>query len=257
MKRKSLVAVLSIVLGALISNVHANVLHITLQGTISNGYDFAGIFGLTGQNLSGLSYTESITTNIDASQWNTGSTYGSTCGFSQPGAPKPGFTDTVTVNGRAFTVAMAASNFQCLLLQDGVSTHAPFSAPDEILSMMDGYTAGNVLTYYYLDISSYSIPFIPSVALNQSFTVPVAGLSGVHPVGGLSGVHPVGGLSGVQPIPGFSTVRSEFAYGITNFSGDVTNISIDGTVVEPASIATLGLGLAGLAAIRRKSSKKK
>lgn len=250
MKRKLWAAALSMLFSALIPTAQANILTITVQGTISNGSDSAGIFGPAFRNLSGLSYTERISTNIDPAQWSAGYAFGSTCGFSQPG-----FTDVVTVNGQAFTVAVPTSTFRCVELQDGVSIHDPFSPIDDIFSSMDGYTGTGVFALADIDIYSQSIPFVPSVALNQSFTVPVAGLSGVRPVGGLSGVVPVGGLSGVLPVGGLSAI-SLFAYGATNFSGDVTSITVDGTVVEPASIATLGLGLAGLAAIRRRSSKK-
>nr|WP_254442224.1 PEP-CTERM sorting domain-containing protein [Duganella vulcania] len=123
---------------------------VTTTGTIDDGRDYAGLFGLGRSNLAGLSFTQSVTASLyDSSDPNY----------------KSYFSDTITIDGHTVTLSPTiywGDNMQ--LIENGVSKHN--GSEDAIAGGLDAYIGDRrfFVTQYAVN---YTKGFVPSTDYGQ------------------------------------------------------------------------------------------
>lgn len=227
MNMKSILAVAVMATGAFCASAQASpVWTVSAQGTIAFGSDFAGIFGTAGQSLAGLQYTQTITSSVDPAQYGYASAgpnsvvmYGSA----------PGFTQTFTVNGKtvSYTVAQSTRGEQVL------SNEATQGGLDMVRSHQYGNDAdGNRIdAQINAETTNPADAFVPGIDFSQKAVVDVTKASTF----------------------GWFSVGNQWG-GFDVFAGtsiDTLSINVS-DVPEPASLGLVGLGFAGIAALRRR-----
>lgn len=166
---KALVFSALLALGSLSSNVHAAEITwtVTMNGRINNGYDTTGVFGSVGRDLTGLSYTQSITISTDVQQW--GSNYSSDYMNAVAGGG-PGFTDTVTVDGYSVTFVVTTDVSGQQMIINDLSQGSPHASPDHIVSAGYGNTPTGDRLETYNSAFSFATAFIPTLNFDQSIS---------------------------------------------------------------------------------------
>jgi len=164
----------ALALSTLAFNAHAGqTWTVTTTGIIGSGTDTTGVFGLAGQNLSGLSFTQSVTASVDPAQWS-----GYTVDNFDPARNKavlldgtgPAFTDTVTVNGKSVTFSMVSPSTNGMqTLFDRISHGSGMYPGDTIASYQTGTTAGGDTVFSGQNIQG-SVAFVPSVDFGQKLS---------------------------------------------------------------------------------------
>ncbi|MES2162763.1 MAG: FxDxF family PEP-CTERM protein [Pseudomonadota bacterium] len=200
---------------------------VTTQGKINSGYDTTGVFGTVGQNLQGLSFTQSITASVDPKQWE----FYSIGGYKQEvHGHGPGFIDTVTVNGHSVTFSATSTTSQGQqYLSDDISQGKKGRDPDQIFSNQIGMTAAGDSLHSYQFASSNYTAFVPTWDFGQTISQDTTDKTFND--------------GAVFQISGHQTAR---------FAGVVDHISIN-AVPEPDTYAMLlaGMGLISVIARRR------
>src|SRR5689334_7194447 len=137
MKLKSIFAIAVLAAGAFAGSAQAlPTWTVTTQGTISDGFDTSGVFGVAGRDLTGLSYTQTITASVDPSQY--GNMFSGPGFVDISGSGGPGFTDTLTVNGQTVTFIIGQSYYAEQFLSDGASTNQ-YPYYDKVSTFQQGY----------------------------------------------------------------------------------------------------------------------
>jgi hypothetical protein len=204
---------------------------VTIQGQIDYGFDTSGVFGTAGQDLTGLSFTQSITASTDPAQWS----YSYNDGYFQDlYGYGPGFTDTITVNGHSATFRTTSSYGEQFIFND-VSQGSSNGYPDYIYTYQQGSTdAGDQLSATQ-EVYSYSTAFVPTLDFGQTISQNVS--------------DPSFGKYSSFSISGNQTAYFE--------ASTVDSITVNGSdVPEPGTYCMLltGLGLMGFMVRRRKTS---
>lgn len=88
---------------------------VTTTGEIGYGVDSAGVFGAANRNLSGLTFTQAITVNVDSPDWTVNTNYFEQRYRSGKGA---NFAVRTTVDGVTITAASTSSLGGVLLIQN-------------------------------------------------------------------------------------------------------------------------------------------
>jgi hypothetical protein len=230
MKLTSILACAIVAAGSLAGVAHATpTWTLTTTGTIGSGTDTSGVFGTANADLTGLNYTKTTTVSVDPAQY-PNEQIGSDSHNLNGNGGVPAFTTTVTVNGTTVSFNVTNPSYQEHALTNGYS--ATTNSNDDIYSDAEGSDFSGNNIYTFSELYSDSVDFLPSFDFRQDLTVPVT--------------------DGITYFDYFELSGT----GAVNFFGDVSTLTLAGgetDVPEPVSIALFGLGLAGMAVLRRRN----
>ena len=224
---KSLAVASVLALSTFANSAHATALSwtVTMQGIINNGSDTSGVFGTAGQDLSGLSFTQSITAITDTYQWRSRDGGGTYTNMYYQG---PAFSDTVTVNGKSVTFNIEINTSGSQSIADSLSKGVPGDR-DYINNTESGDTGNGASLFAYNYVLSYASSFVPSIDFGQTLSQDISAASFTK------GSY-------------FSISGNQSA----SFSGTPDFLALNAsTVPEPATFMLLGLGALGLLSHRR------
>ena len=229
MKITFLAATAVLALSGLVTQAQAKTWTTTIVGTIDYGYDGTGVFGIADRDLSGLSFTHSITASVSPADWSDIAIDPSNY-FSNLYGQGPAFVDTITIADKRVTITSSATTGGMQVLQNYLSSKSPYF--DYASSFQEGYTVSGDLTRTYNNANSYSIPFLPTLNYGQKTTLS-------NPFNGSTYIYTE-----------FSIAGNQNAYFVAS-SGESFSIS---SVPEPETggMILVGLGLVSYIARRKR-----
>ncbi|WP_317203006.1 PEP-CTERM sorting domain-containing protein [Janthinobacterium sp.] len=204
---------------------------VTTQGHIRAGIDWTGVFGTAGQNLNGLSFTQSVTASTDRAQWTSGSNGSDYQNLAGDG---PAFTDTVTINGHSVTFRSASTSSRQQYIADDTSHGSPHGFVDYIFSGQQGHTAAGDEFTSDQTVHSETSAFVGTADFTRKISQDTSGPS-------------------FSSLSYFSISGSQDAY----FGATVDFLTVNGVTIsavpEPENYAMLlaGLALMGFVARRK------
>jgi hypothetical protein len=233
MKMKLMTAVGGVLLLLYGAAAHASVLWtVTTTGKIGYGEDHDGVFGLPGQRLDGLEFTESITTDVDPAAWSNSVSSIENDYRSDQG---PNFKVSVSVNGVSHEWTSVTGSNGVVLVQNSGSLRGG-NYFDAVASNQFGYTANGDVLQAVNRVFGGQHMFVPSPRYDQSFGQTIDGTydSSVY---------------FLLAVPtSADTVTRRVMFNSENVSALTVTVS---EVPEPGVFSLVGLGLAGMVATGR------
>lgn len=168
-------------------SAHAQLWTMTTSGTISEGLDYTGVFGIKGQDLSGLHYTNTFTIGVNPDKWSTNS-YVS--GLSYGGKPQlthelkgvgPWLMETITISDNSYAFYVPTSG-GVMTLRRTASDEGDLGGQDNIVqTMMQGNFSNDSSILVNLERFD-GRAFLQSVEFTDGFFVS-AGLTNIEITG--------------------------------------------------------------------------
>lgn len=149
-------------------NSYAGTWTVSTTGTIGRGYDYMGVFGEVGRDLSGLSFRQSVVANTDPSLWEM-------YDHQHPNIQElhfigPSFTTTVTVDGHTSVFSTLSTErgtqYMANLVTAGVTGN-----PELIYTLQTGPTQDGSILYSGQYAVSYTNAFVPELSYDQRISV--------------------------------------------------------------------------------------
>lgn len=244
MKLKSIVMAAAVAAGTFACAAQATPLVWTVSehGKIVYGTDYEGLFGNAGASIVGLEYTQTITASVDSADYLTNWAAPDYLFRVQPNG-SISFTVTTTINGSTVTLNPTSAFDGDQVISDAVSTKSNNYDYDLVETINKGYglngvvvTAGNQIIS---DKYNGSTGFVPAADFNRSFT----GGVDFKNISGTSWLY----VNDANNVSLFSAIGYADSFAVN--AGDAS-----ANVPEPASIALLGLGFAGMSVLRRRKA---
>lgn len=199
---------------------------LTATGHIMEGRDETGVFGMAGQNLAGLSFTQSITASIDPALW---SEHDYTPSMRTLQGSGPTFMTSATVGNTRVSYSPVTTISGMQSVQNGISLAQGYEAVD---SIQYGLTAESALVFAFIEVASDTQPVINTLSFSQNFSLDLSD----------------GDFRGYAE---FSVDGANFAI----FTGRIEHLTV-ASVPEPENYAMLlaGLGILGFATRRKRTA---
>lgn len=204
------------------------------HGTIYGGYDYQGIFGDIGRDLTGLEITQTIVSSVDPADYTYSwedPNYRFTSEMNSP------FYISVTVDGRTLEMSATLNLGGGLALVNGLTNGTPYGYNyDQVATNAKGSTDDDQYVSAGISASSMTKGFVPKLDFHQSLTQDLTGE--------------------VTGWAYFSYSKTALSYPYpTFFEATLDTITVNPDAVdvpEPGSVALLGVGITGLIAMRRR-----
>ncbi|WP_229261902.1 FxDxF family PEP-CTERM protein [Duganella guangzhouensis] len=230
MLKKSLATIAAIVLIGVAVQAEAATWTVSATGVITEGVDIYGYFGVAGQDLTGFTFTQTISaTVIPSSETTTLTTPYSTTIYGDGQA----WRDEITINGVSH-VWEGVRHLANQTISDAVSVSGPSYLTDAISTSVAAWINGgwSSLTSN-IAVQSSTVGFVPSLDFNQQLSMSTSS--------------------------GLWATSQTYIDNILWFNGSVDQFSVNipiAPVPEPETYAMLlaGLGLVGFAARRKRTA---
>lgn len=249
MTLKPILAAVVLLASTLANSAYATPWSLSVQGTIEWGTDYAGVFGQPGQELRGLKYTQTVTVETDPALYlgtlepgDTGHYYtnysAAVYGTIYGDLSHAVFRETVTVNGITLSVDLTHYLQGAQEIYRGATVKEdPFLTYNAFISSIEGATADGYRSGSTIRVGSYDATIFPIASLD--FSQQAAG--DLPATTGFQQFSEFGLGGDNNPIVYLYATPERFSLNGGSLAADVP---------EPASLALLGLGLAGLAVLR-------
>lgn len=143
---------------------------VTTTGQIAYGFDTSGIFGTANQDLTGLTFTQTIVASVDPALWNdsyTGVNPWEPYTFVDGSGPL--FTDIVTVDGHSATFVSSTTAGQ-QFVSNGLSQASDGFGYDYLYSEQQGFTSQGDSLNAFQWARSLSTKFVPNESFDQGIS---------------------------------------------------------------------------------------
>ena len=238
MKKLLLASVAMLGLACAAAPAQASIVQVTITGTLTDGYDQTGLFVAPGGGLAGQSFTARFRFDTSIGVATDVGYYNDVHGGDYYGVASPSLAASLTINGHSQSILGQYQN------DFFVSNDVFFGGQAGYLAQDYNPTAGlagDRTVANYMAFEMIGNPGTIPALLTTNFTA-----NSVDNPGGFGGYF------------GFTTTDNTTSEQYVNTTGDMvlTSISSVSAVPEPASLALVCAGLAGIGVVRRRKRRR-